>query len=215
MVNISKPSIGKPEGGNNKAAPGWITRVERDVMEDANLSCGARVTYAILCGYEGQNCKIPFPGLKTLARKLGCGRETVQRYISELRKAGLVERVKRREKGKFLTNGYPILRPSRRMANGSAVAGETEADKHRSGNNQLREMLLQRNTKEKESQFNKESQCVKEEGASLGQLGNALLSGNQERANDILWNIVFQQPKDSHHTNDQRGRTQTTFHSTT
>ena len=161
MVNISKPRIGPPGGENDSqateepkvASRRWITHVEREVIEDTNLSCGARLTYAVLCGYEGKNCKVPYPSLPTLAKKVGCGRGTIQGYISGLKKARRVEIVPRREDGKFCSNGYRILRPAYPAVNGSAVD-----EKHRSDKNRLRESLLLRITSIKESHYDKHSQ---------------------------------------------------------
>jgi len=130
----AKAIMAPPESkeGKAKTPKGWMTRVEREVAEDTSLSIGARHTYTVLCGMEGVNGEAPFPGLPTLAKKLDCIRETVQGYIKELVKAGLVEVVHRRKNGQFLSNEYRLLRPS--------------AGIHRSGKNRLRKTPLLRNT---------------------------------------------------------------------
>ena len=169
----------------------WITHVEREVIEDTSLSCGARLTYAVLCGYEGKKCKVPYPSLLTLAKKVGCGRGTIQGYLSELKKAKRVEIVPRREGGKFCSNGYRILRPAHPTLNGSAVDGKRRSDKNR-----LRESLLLRNTSIKESHYNKFTQ---REGGYLykptGQIlpkdvVHELLHENPGRASELIRNLV-------------------------
>jgi hypothetical protein len=49
----------------------WMIQVERDVMKNTRLSCGARVVFAILRGYQGKNCERPFPSIKTLQSEVG------------------------------------------------------------------------------------------------------------------------------------------------
>jgi hypothetical protein len=93
---------------------GWMISSEREVADDPSISLPARGLYVIICGYVGKNCEIPFPALKTLAWKAGCGRETVQGYIAELEKAKVLEVVPRRAKGRFMSNGYVLLRRSKR-----------------------------------------------------------------------------------------------------
>jgi Helix-turn-helix domain len=116
--------------GKEKATKEWMIHVERQVVEDASVSRGARLTYTIICGYVGKNCKMPFPSLSTLAKKVDCERETLQGYIAELKEAGYLEIIRRRENGKFKSNGYRLLRPS--------------AGIHRSGKNRLRKTPLLR-----------------------------------------------------------------------
>ena len=199
MSNICKPSIGPPKGENDEAAlqgvnpiqRQWMTHVEREVMEDISLSCGARLTYVILCGYEGKNCKVPYPSLATLVKKVGCGRGTIQGYLSELKKAGRIEIVPRRERGKFCSNGYRILRPAYPLTNGSAVD-----EKHRSDKNRLRESLLLRNTSTKESHYNKYSQreggyLYKPTGQILPKdMVHDLLRENPGRENELIRDLV-------------------------
>ena len=91
---------------------GWITPLEREVIEDANLSMGARLTYGILRGYQGRNCPEPYPAKATIARKLGCRRETVPGYLEELEEAGLIQIIRgnRRDKrGRFPSHSYRVL----------------------------------------------------------------------------------------------------------
>jgi len=148
----------------------WITHVERDVMEDSELSCGARLTYAILRGYQGKNCREPFPSLATLGKSLGCCRQIVQKYLGELETAGLIRSSGRRSQGKFCSNQYEIVGPppqSRKLTTvngteGVAVVKKTVVENLRSEENRSRESLLLRNPSTKESQYLKESQREKE-----------------------------------------------------
>ena len=73
---------------------------------------GARLTYGILRGYQGRNCPEPYPAKETIARKLGCRRETVPGYLEELEEAGLVQIIRdnrRDKKGRFPSHSYRVL----------------------------------------------------------------------------------------------------------
>ena len=67
----------------------WIIHVERDVMENSKLSCGARVLFAVLRGYQGKNSKEPFPSIETLQGHLG-ERDQIYGYLKELYGANLL-----------------------------------------------------------------------------------------------------------------------------
>jgi hypothetical protein len=105
-----------------------MIHVERDVIWDTKLSVGARLTYAILRGYEGKNCKEPFPSLPTLVKQVGRVRKIVQQYLGELENARLIETVIRRKSGQFCSNGYRILRPSPQGKNVTTVDGSPSSE---------------------------------------------------------------------------------------
>jgi hypothetical protein len=82
-----------------------FTQVPNIVLRDRALSFGARLTYAILASYawQGESC---FPGQATLAACLGISDRQLRAYITELKKAGLLD-VQRR--GLKRTNLYLLL----------------------------------------------------------------------------------------------------------
>jgi hypothetical protein len=146
----------------------WMIHVEREVLEDTSLSGGARLVYAILRGYQGRKCNEPFPSLPTLSRKVGRVRKIIQKHLTELEAAGLIERVTRRESGKFCSNGYRILGRSPKgknvtTVNSSPKGKNTEGQKHRSEENGRAESALLRNPIYKESHSLKESHKEREE----------------------------------------------------
>ncbi len=76
---------------------GW-TGVPNFILESDQISVGAKLTYAMLLKYarEMEEC---FPGQDRLARDMGTTRQSVNTYIGELRRAGLIT-VKRRGQGR-------------------------------------------------------------------------------------------------------------------
>lgn len=82
---------------------GW-TGVPNFILESDTISGGAKLTYAMLLKYarEQDEC---FPGQDRLAKDIGTSRQSVNAYISELGKVGLVK-VQRRGQGR--TNLYEV-----------------------------------------------------------------------------------------------------------
>jgi biotin operon repressor len=76
---------------------GW-TGVPNFILENDTISIGAKLTYAMLLKYarEMDEC---FPGQDRLAKDIGATRQSVNAYIKELSKAGMVD-VKRRGQGR-------------------------------------------------------------------------------------------------------------------
>ena len=72
---------------------GW-TGVPNFILENSEITAGAKLTYAMLLKYarELDQC---FPGQERLAKDMGNGRRTIVRYITELEQAGLVTVVRR------------------------------------------------------------------------------------------------------------------------
>lgn len=85
------------KGADVATRQGW-TGVPNFILESKELSVGAKLTYAMLLKYarELDEC---FPGQDRLARDIGASRQSVNAYIAELGRAGLVS-VKRRGQGK-------------------------------------------------------------------------------------------------------------------
>ena len=76
---------------------GW-TGVPNFILENDQISVGAKLTYAMLLKYarEMDEC---FPGQDRLAKDMGNGVRSVVRYIAELEEVGLVT-VQRRGQGR-------------------------------------------------------------------------------------------------------------------
>ena len=89
--------------------PNWL-------LQRKEISPGAKLCYGRLCQYSGKNGQC-YPKQITLARELGCSRSQVIRYINELVKHGLIEKIRvglqRANRYKFLRHKWMQLKPSR------------------------------------------------------------------------------------------------------
>jgi len=83
---------------------GGFTQVPNFILQNPEVSTGAKVIYAMFLRYAWHN-ESCFPGQERLAKDTGVGERSVRTYIQELERHGLLE-VKRRGQGK--TNLYRI-----------------------------------------------------------------------------------------------------------
>ena len=85
------------KGADIATQRGW-TGVPNFILESTEISIGAKLTYAMLLKYarELDDC---FPGQDRLAKDMGTTRQSVNAYIKDLRKAGLIT-VQRRGQGR-------------------------------------------------------------------------------------------------------------------
>jgi len=75
------------------------------VMEDRNLSIGARMSYAFLLKYAWQDGSC-FAGQKRMAEEMGVSERQLQRYLYELRD---LKYIKIQRKDKRYNNTYIVL----------------------------------------------------------------------------------------------------------
>ena len=83
---------------------GGFTQVPNFILENPDLSEGAKVVYSLFLRYAWDN-DFCFPGQQTLAKSMGRGVATVNRFVKELEKVGLIDITKR---GQGRTNLYKI-----------------------------------------------------------------------------------------------------------
>jgi biotin operon repressor len=83
---------------------GGFTQVPNFILENPEVSVGAKVVYAMFLRYAWYNDHC-FPGQETLASHIGMSRTRVTEYVGELEKKGLIT-ITRRGLGK--TNLYKI-----------------------------------------------------------------------------------------------------------
>lgn len=81
-----------------------FTQVPNVILEEQNLSLGAKLCYAMLLRYAWQRDSC-FPGQETLAEALGISRRSVVTFLRELEESGYVEKVRR---GLGKTNVYVL-----------------------------------------------------------------------------------------------------------
>lgn len=88
--------------------PNWL-------LQRKEISQGAKLCYARLCQYSGKD-GLCYPKQVTLAKELGCSRSQVIKYINELVKQGLIEKVRvglqRANRYRFLRHNWMQLRHS-------------------------------------------------------------------------------------------------------
>lgn len=77
------------------------------VMQDRNLSLGAKGVYAYFCSYAGAG-NICFPSRKKMCYDLGISQDTLGKYLKELIKSSYVSCEQIKENGKFSHNVYTI-----------------------------------------------------------------------------------------------------------
>ena len=86
--------------------------VHKVVMKDNTLSIGAKGLYAYLCAYAG-NDGSAFPGRDLITYELNIGKDTLGKYMKELKEAKYIHVVQDKEEGKFAHNVY-YLTPDRK-----------------------------------------------------------------------------------------------------
>lgn len=103
-----------------------FTQVPNFILEDPDLSMGAKITYAMFLRYAWHNDSC-FPGQDRLANDLGMSRPRVTHFVSELQQAGLVT-VHRRGLGK--TNIYMVHFQVKPKQASAQPTGQMFAGKH-------------------------------------------------------------------------------------
>jgi len=83
---------------------GGFTQVPNAILRAADLTIGAKLTYAMFLSYAWNN-DCCFPGQDRLAADMGMSRSRVTEYVSELERVGLIT-IQRRGQG--TTNLYTV-----------------------------------------------------------------------------------------------------------
>lgn len=104
--------------------------VEKWVLTDPKINIHAKAIYSLLCAYAGgKDCA--FPSVDTLTVQLNISKDTIYKYIKELREKGVIEVEQIREGGRFSRNIYTLLNYNPNMIStesGSTGHGTTGAD---------------------------------------------------------------------------------------
>ena len=107
MKNIQpEPTINNttPNDSPSRTIPNGFAQIPHWLARDSNLSMGARLTWIILEGRQGDHAHARV-GLKVLSTNLGVGTRSVKRFLSELTQADLLS-IKRTGR----TNIYVVLK---------------------------------------------------------------------------------------------------------
>jgi len=89
---------------NNAMVQGGFTQAPNFILKAADLSAGAKITYAMFLSYAWNN-DFCFPGQDRLAVDMGLSQSRVSQLVIELKNAGLID-IQHRGQGK--TNVYTI-----------------------------------------------------------------------------------------------------------
>jgi hypothetical protein len=92
-----------------------FTQLPNFILRDPKITIGAKTAYSLLLSYAWHN-NLCFPGQERLAKDMGMGIASVNRFIKELENCSLIE-IMRRGQGK--TNFYTInfvVRPKSRKS---------------------------------------------------------------------------------------------------
>jgi hypothetical protein len=81
-----------------------FTQIPNFILRDPNVSIGAKTVYSLLLSYAWHN-DLCFPGQDRLAKDVGMGIASVNRFIKELEGCSLIE-IARRGQGR--TNFYTV-----------------------------------------------------------------------------------------------------------
>ena len=88
--------------GFDPVSAGGFTQIPNFILKNGDISCNAKVAYALLLSYAWHNEKV-FPGQERMAADMGMSRPNATKAIGELDRVSLLE-VQRRGQG--LTNIY-------------------------------------------------------------------------------------------------------------
>lgn len=82
--------------------------VEKWVLTNPEISVGAKGFYALICSYAG-NKDNAYPGTDLICYQLNISKNTLQRYIKELKDNNCIMVTQERNQGKFSHNIYSLL----------------------------------------------------------------------------------------------------------
>lgn len=81
--------------------------IAKKVMKDRDLNVLSKAVYAYICSYSGKG-KDAFPSQNLICADLGIGKDTLIKYVRELKDRGYVTVIQHKEKGKFAQNLYTV-----------------------------------------------------------------------------------------------------------
>jgi len=101
-----------------------FTPVEHKLLKDTSLSCKARMLAIIISSYcyNGDEC---YPNQQTLADDMGMSVRSIQRYLTELKEAGIIRVIRRGH----TSNIYKFLISVRRFIDKTVTTVKTSMNK--------------------------------------------------------------------------------------
>lgn len=105
--------------------PNYLLLLNQFLHEEKRLSPAELIVLFQLAGAWWRKDEMPYPALKTLAVRAGISDRQAQRAVSRLEEVGLLQRVKRKERGMIASNAYD-LSPLVRFLNEVAKAFPNE-----------------------------------------------------------------------------------------
>lgn len=104
--------------------------IAKKAMRDKSLNVVSKAIYAYLCSYAGKG-KDVFPSQKLLCADLGISRNTLGKYIKELKDGGYITVEQLKEKGKFIQNLYTVNLALSKVSADTAENNVKNAEKNR------------------------------------------------------------------------------------
>ncbi len=115
--------------------------VEKWVLTDPKLSISAKGLYALLCSFAGDKDNA-FPGTDLLRYQLNISKDTLHKYIKELREKAIIRVEQEREAGRFSRNIYTLLpygsTVSEKVGHGKSGDDKTGGDNLDTNSNSLK-----------------------------------------------------------------------------
>lgn len=81
--------------------------IAKKVMKDKNLNVISKSIYAYICSYSGKG-NDAFPSQKLICSDLGISKDTLSKYVAQLKEFGYITVRQEKENGKFARNVYTI-----------------------------------------------------------------------------------------------------------
>lgn len=92
----------------SRKTTGWQFNVSKDFVLGTSLTVGAKMVYLVLKAHCAPNENIAYPSTEYMARCLGVGRDTIQKYVSELRLRGWITTRQHGAVGRFTHTIYTV-----------------------------------------------------------------------------------------------------------
>lgn len=114
----------------------WSFSVRKDFILNPNISIGAKGVYLAILSHASPVNATAFPSSNFLAKALNISRDTVFKYVNELKIIGLITVVQKMEKGKFSHSEFTVYATNSPCAEfphtEKTVAGNSDTKKYQS-----------------------------------------------------------------------------------
>lgn len=120
----------------------------KNVMIDTELSLQAKGLFAYFVSYAG-NSDNAFPSRSLIQHQLGIGKDTLTKYLKELKLRGYVEVTQNTEKGRFSNNVYKLVPYPKNTASVNTPSENTSTAEVPTNNNNINKNNINKNNTSK------------------------------------------------------------------